>query len=133
MIYIIFNIILPKSYTLQIKHNKYMYIILHTKNFSTFVSKHKNKKYMIVISKLIKEKGYTIEEVAKKMGVSRISLAQTIAVSANPTVATLQRIADAIGCKVSDFFADDMTEEEANGDIVTIQGKRYIVKPLEDK
>ena len=27
----------------------------------------------------------------------------------------------------------DMTEEEANGDIVTIQGKRYIVKPLEDK
>lgn len=110
-----------------------MYIILHTKNFSTFASKHKNKKYMIVISKLIKEKGYTIEEVAKKMGVSRISLAQTIAVSANPTVATLQRIADAIGCKVSDFFADDMTEEEANGDIVTIQGKRYIVKPLEDK
>ncbi len=88
---------------------------------------------MIIISKLIKEKGYTIDEVAKKMGVSRISVAKTIAIGANPTVATLERIADAIGCKVSDFFADDLTEEEEKGDIVTIQGRRYLVKPLEDK
>lgn len=57
------------------------------------------------IKKVIKEHGYTIEGVAEKMGISRVTLSQNI--SRNPTVMTLERIADAIGCKVGDFFADD--------------------------
>lgn len=54
----------------------------------------------------IKERGWTIERVAKEMGITRITLSQNI--SRNPTVKTLQRIADIIGCKVGDFFMDEI-------------------------
>lgn len=57
------------------------------------------------IKKVIKERGYTIEEVAKKMGISRVTLSQNM--SRNPTIGTLERIANAIGCKVVDFFQDE--------------------------
>lgn len=54
----------------------------------------------------IKEKGFTIEQVAKEMGVTRVTLSQNL--SRNPTVKTLQKIADVIGCKVGDFFRDEI-------------------------
>ena len=56
------------------------------------------------IRKVIKERGYTIEAVASKMGISRVTLSQNM--SGNPTVSTLERIARAIDCDVADFFAD---------------------------
>ena len=59
----------------------------------------------MIISKIIREHGFTIEQVAEKMGLKRGSLANII--GGNPTVDTLQKIADAIGCKRSDFFADE--------------------------
>ena len=58
------------------------------------------------IKKVIKEKGFTLEQTATKMGISRITLMQSL--SGNPTVNTLQRVADAIGCRVVDFFADEL-------------------------
>ncbi len=57
------------------------------------------------IKKVIKERGYTIEDVAKKMGISRVTLSQNM--SRNPTVGTLERIANAINCNVSEFFVDE--------------------------
>lgn len=57
------------------------------------------------IKKVIKDRGYTIEEVARKMGISRVTLSQNM--SRNPTVGTLERIANAINCNVSEFFADE--------------------------
>lgn len=57
------------------------------------------------IKKVINERGYTIEEVARKMGISRVTLSQNM--SRNPTVGTLERIANAINCNVSEFFADE--------------------------
>lgn len=89
-------------------------------------------KYMIKISTIIKEKGYTIEEVANKLGKSRVSIAQTIATGANPTIATLQKIADAIGCKVGDFFKDEITGNEPTPEEITINGKRYALIPKDD-
>ena len=59
----------------------------------------------MIISKIIREHGFTIEQVAEKMGLKRGSLANII--GGNPTVDTLQKIADAIGCKRGDFFADE--------------------------
>lgn len=63
------------------------------------------------IKKVIKEKGYTIEQVATEMGVNRVTLFQTI--SRNPTIKTLQRIADVIKCDVSDFFLDEIEKKES--------------------
>ncbi len=60
------------------------------------------------VKTIIKEKGYTIEQVAKKMGVTRVTLSQNL--SRNPTIKTLQKIADVIGCKVGDFFIDEMNQ-----------------------
>lgn len=57
------------------------------------------------IKKVIKERGYTVNQVADIMGKNRVTLFQTI--SRNPTVETLQKIADAIGCSVADFFRDE--------------------------
>ena len=60
------------------------------------------------IKRVIKEKGLTLEQTATKMGISRITLMQSL--GGNPTVNTLQRVADAIGCRVVDFFADELDE-----------------------
>lgn len=62
------------------------------------------------VKSIIKKKGYTIEQVAEKIGVTRVTLTQNL--SRNPTMNTLQRVADAIGCKVGEFFIDEIEEDK---------------------
>lgn len=57
---------------------------------------------MLRIKEIIKEKGTSVQEVAKKMGIQPPSLSR--AINGNTTVEMLEKIADAIGCEVSDFF-----------------------------
>jgi transcriptional regulator with XRE-family HTH domain len=57
------------------------------------------------IKSIIKEKGYTIQDVAKKMGVNRVTL--TLTLQGNPTYKKLKEIADAIDCDIIDFFRDE--------------------------
>lgn len=54
------------------------------------------------IKEAIKVKGLTVQEVADRMGISRVGLSQHI--NGNPSVEVLERIAKAIGCEVGDFF-----------------------------
>jgi len=61
------------------------------------------------VKSIIKEKGFTIEQVAKEMGISRVTFTQNL--SRNPTMRTLQRIADVLGCKVGDFFKDENDQQ----------------------
>lgn len=68
------------------------------------------------VKSVIRKKGYTFEQVAEKMGITRITLTQNL--GRNPTINTLQRVADAIGCKVGDFFVDDVSEDEGINTIV---------------
>ncbi len=68
------------------------------------------------VKSIIKQKGFTIDAVAQKMGITRVTLHQNL--SRNPTVGTLQKIADVIGCKVGDFFIDDISEQ-TEGDGIT--------------
>lgn len=76
------------------------------------------------IKSIIKQKGLTVEEVAERMGVSRVTLSQTL--SGNPTMSTLQRIADALGCKVGEFFLDEL--EEKNFIVCPKCGARFELK-----
>lgn len=85
--------------------NQNKHILLVYSNFTPIFASDYNHTYMEVKT-IIKQKGFTIEAVAKKMGITRVTLTQNL--SRNPTVGTLQKIADVIGCKVGDFFADDM-------------------------
>ena len=86
------------------------------------------------VKTIIKQKGFTMESVAKKMGITRVTLAQNL--SRNPTVGTLQKIADVIGCKVGDFFVDDMevkyilTENHICRNTRIYEGKNTINKKI---
>lgn len=51
---------------------------------------------------VIKKKGMTIEEVARKMGITKGSL--SAALNGNPTVSYLARLANAIDCDIRDLF-----------------------------
>ena len=65
------------------------------------------------VKQIIKDRGFTLEQVAALMpnsrtgqpGISRQSL--YLAITGNPTVNTLKDIAEIIGCQVGDFFKDE--------------------------
>lgn len=57
------------------------------------------------IRKRIKERGFTISEVAKRLNVAQPTLTQQL--TGNPTVKRLQEIADIIGCSLSELVASD--------------------------
>jgi len=59
------------------------------------------------IKGVIKEKGETINSVAEKLGINRISLTRSI--SNNPTYERLKDIANVLDCDVADFFKDEAT------------------------
>lgn len=59
------------------------------------------------IKRAIKANGLTVKEVAERMGITPVGLSQHI--NGNPSVEVLERIATAIGCNVSDFFAPQPT------------------------
>lgn len=48
--------------------------------------------------------GLTQETLAKKMGVSRVWVSGVINGKTNPTIKTLEKFADALGCKVKDLL-----------------------------
>lgn len=50
--------------------------------------------------------------IADKMGVKPSSISQTLSGNGNPTIDTLQKIADAIGCERWEFFIDEMDPNE---------------------
>ena len=54
------------------------------------------------IKESIKEHGTSINEVAEKMGISRFTLSTHV--NGNPSTEILLRIADAIGCPITDLF-----------------------------
>ena len=65
-----------------------------------------------------------MEDVAERMGISRVTLSQTL--NGNPTMSTLQRIADALECKVGEFFLDEL--EEKNFIVCPKCGARFELK-----
>ena len=60
------------------------------------------------IKGVVKEHGLTLVQVAQELGINKGGLSQSI--HGNPTIATLRSIAKIVGCKVGDFFRDEMTE-----------------------
>ena len=67
------------------------------------------------IKEVFNQKGLTFEQVASRMKprpIKAITLSQTI--HNNPSLKTLQRIAEAAGCKVGDFFRDEITSPAPN-------------------
>ena len=62
------------------------------------------------IKGIMKQYGMTGKELAERMNVTTVTISNHI--NGNPSVEVLTRIADAIGCKVGDFF------ESSNDDAI---------------
>ena len=78
----------------------------------------------LIIKDTIKRYGTSVNEIAEKMGISRVTLSTHI--NGNPSTEVLLRIADAIGCPVTDLF------EQPKKDALTINcphcGKDITIK-----
>lgn len=55
------------------------------------------------IKEIIKEKGYTIKSLSEKMNINRVNLSNMI--NGNPTVETLEKIADALNVPITELFS----------------------------
>lgn len=57
---------------------------------------------MLIIKEVIKNKGYSVTSLAEKIGMKQVSLSRII--NGNPTVETLEKIANALEVDVRDLF-----------------------------
>ena len=79
------------------------------------------------IQAVIKEKGFTQNEVAEKLGITKSSLSQSVH-NENTSVKMMQKIADVIGCKVGDFFRDELDLPESPSIVCPHCGARINIK-----
>ena len=68
------------------------------------------------IKGVIKAHGYTLIDVANKMEITKGGISQIV--NGSPNVKTLRTIAEIVGCKVGDFFKDEMTEEKESSPVL---------------
>lgn len=81
---------------------------------------------MLRVKELAKEKGLTIADVAKRMGILPPALSRIINGS-NTTVETLQRIADALDTTIPNLF-----EKEDVSGFVRVKGEIHEINSISD-
>lgn len=64
---------------------------------------------MLDIKRIMKQKGITRKDLAEKLEVNPVSVSRLI--NGNPTIDTLQRIADALGVTIPELFAPQNTSD----------------------
>lgn len=79
------------------------------------------------IKELAKEKSTTISDLAIKCGVPQTSISRIISGGSNPTIDTLEKIAEALNVNLTDLFED----EDVSG-FVKIKGVIHEVNSLND-
>ena len=79
------------------------------------------------IKELIKEKGTTIQNIADLIGVNRVTLSNSI--NGNPTLETLEKIANALDVPVTERFA--RSSDEVVG-AVRIGKDTHVINSKED-
>lgn len=70
---------------------------------------------MVYIKDVLKKYGITQIELAEKMGINRVSLNVTLN-NPNIKLSTLDKLADAIGCDVAEFFSP---ADKADHNVIT--------------
>ncbi|MEG1685693.1 MAG: helix-turn-helix transcriptional regulator, partial [Bacteroides sp.] len=79
------------------------------------------------VKEICKEKGVLMEELANKLGIARVNLTKTI--NGNPTIGTLERIAESLDIDFMDLFA--INNKELCG-YVEYKNTIYTIKSRED-
>lgn len=84
---------------------------------------------MLRINEIRKDKGYTLKELADKIGVSLSGLNQQI--GGNPTIETLEKIAGALDVEVWELFTTSTSKEEITA-LVDHRGQLYKATSIEE-
>jgi transcriptional regulator with XRE-family HTH domain len=88
----------------------------------------------IIVRELLKEKGISIKELAGLMGISSSAVSQLLA-NPYPSLQVLERIANAIGVDVVDFFAQDYSYlngyVETGGQIYPVRSREQFVSLID--
>ena len=66
---------------------------------------------MLKIKETLKKRGLKQNDLADRLGINRVSLSRLLSDKNDMRISTIKKIADAIGCDVSEFFAPAETEE----------------------
>ena len=66
---------------------------------------------MLQIKETLKQRGLTQNELAERLGINRVSLSRLLSDKNDMRMSTIKKIADAIGCDVTEFFTKADTEE----------------------
>ena len=89
------------------------------------------KKYYHRIKELIKEKGYTQQELADKLGITRVGLTQLV--NGKPSYPTLEKIAEALDVEMWELFksksevVEEISEETKNAIRCPKCGARFVL------
>ena len=63
------------------------------------------------IKETLKKRGLKQNDLADRLGINRVSLSRLLSDKNDMRVSTMKKIADAIGCDVSEFFAPAQTAD----------------------
>lgn len=66
---------------------------------------------MLYIKDALKQRGLTQNELADRLGINRVSLSRLLSDKNDMRMSTIKKIADAIGCDVTEFFTPDEKAE----------------------
>ena len=85
------------------------------------------------IRELAKSKGMTMADIAKKIGITHITLSQSL--NGNPTLSRLEEVAEVLGVDVSELFVSPRPGREeihgcifVDGDPVVVNNKEELLK-----
>ena len=86
------------------------------------------------VKKIIRQKGLTMEKVATAIGIERTTLTRNL--QGNPTLETLNKIADALGIPVKTLFDDEKISgiikvNDSFKEISSVKDLKDILKELE--
>ena len=66
---------------------------------------------MLKIKEALKQRGLKQNDLAERLGINRVSLSRLLSDKNDMRFSTIKKIADAIGCDVSEFFTPAETED----------------------
>ena len=87
------------------------------------------------IKEVLKKYGITQDEIAKRLGINRVSVNRLLSDKNDMRVSTAEKFAAAIGCSIGELFEDKENKLPDSGEIcafIRYKGIHYTADTLED-